>query len=249
MARQIGLIQLIGTLDNINFYKTRDGILARMNTSVDKVRIATDPAFIRTRENAAEFGAAAKAGKALRKVLKPFLNMASDNRVTPRVVQVMTRIKNQDFTSSRGKRTVAKGIINPAAKALLKGFNFNEHSNLGSILGKPFYVTSANGALTVSPITPLHDIYFPPGATHVSFQCGWAKIDFAAGTGDLQFSAACNLSLDETTQDISLIPASAPTGPGIDLHLLCIFFYQEVNGAQYPLKNGAFNSLCIVEVH
>jgi hypothetical protein len=30
--------------------------------------------------------------------------------------------------------------------------------------------------------------------------------------------------------------------------LLCIQFFQEVNGVQYPLKNGAFNALNIVKV-
>jgi hypothetical protein len=40
MARQSGLIKLKGTLDNVNFYKTKDGNLARMKTSVDATRIA-----------------------------------------------------------------------------------------------------------------------------------------------------------------------------------------------------------------
>ena len=66
MARQSGLIKLKGTLDNINFYKTKDGNLARMKTSVDAKRIANDPAFERTRENGMEFGSAAGPGKLLR---------------------------------------------------------------------------------------------------------------------------------------------------------------------------------------
>jgi hypothetical protein len=51
MARQTGLIKIKGTLDNVNFYKSKDGDLARMKTSVDGTRIANDPAFERTREN------------------------------------------------------------------------------------------------------------------------------------------------------------------------------------------------------
>lgn len=54
MARQSGLIKIKGTLDNVTFYKSKDGDLAKMKTSVDKDRIANDPAYQRTRENGAE---------------------------------------------------------------------------------------------------------------------------------------------------------------------------------------------------
>ncbi|WP_300667088.1 hypothetical protein [Fluviicola sp.] len=248
MAKQTGLIKLRGTLDNVSFYKTQDGILARMKTSVDSNRIATDPAYIRTRENGAEFGRSAKAGKVVRDTLRPLLMLASDNRVTARMTKVMTSIKNYDLMSSRGARNVASGINDQAAKELLKGFNFNERSNLGSVLSKSFSVTQATGEITISEVIPLNDISFPPGATHVTLQSGWAKIDFTIGAGDLQLSPATSLPIDETLQDISLIPTSAPIGSGIDIHVLCIAFYQEVNGVQYPLKNGAFNALSIVEI-
>ncbi len=73
MARQSGLIKLKGTLDNVSFYKTKDGDLARMKTSVDGDRIANDPAFIRTRENNSEFGSSARSGKLTRDNLRPIL--------------------------------------------------------------------------------------------------------------------------------------------------------------------------------
>jgi hypothetical protein len=46
-----------------------------------------------------------------------------------------------------------------------------------------------------------------------------------------------------------LTPAASPAGAGTDLYLLQIEFFQEVNGVQYTLKNGAYNSLSIVEVN
>jgi len=60
MARQSGIIPLKGTIGNITFYKTKAGHLAREKGGVDAGRIATDPAFIRTRENGAEFGRAVR---------------------------------------------------------------------------------------------------------------------------------------------------------------------------------------------
>ncbi|WP_343635823.1 hypothetical protein [Fluviicola sp.] len=248
MAKQTGLIKVRGTLDNVNFYQTQDGTLARMRTSVDAKRIATDPAYIRTRENGAEFGASAKAGKIVRDTLRPLLLMASDNRITARMTKVMTDVKNLDTTSSRGGRNVAGGINHPSAKELLKGFNFNERSNLGSVLAKPFAVSTSSGEVTIADIIPLNDIASPVGATHFSLQCGWAKIDFNSGVSDFQLSALTKLPIDETQQTISLTPNTAPAGTGIDVFVLCIAFYQEVNNIQYPLRNGAFNALSIVEI-
>ncbi|MBK7640999.1 MAG: hypothetical protein IPJ22_13450 [Bacteroidetes bacterium] len=41
----------------------------------------------------------------------------------------MTQIKNYDVASVRGERTVADGIADPAALALLKDFDFNDKSS------------------------------------------------------------------------------------------------------------------------
>jgi hypothetical protein len=51
MARQKGIIKLKGTIGDITFYKTQDGHLAREKGGIDASRIASDPAFQRTREN------------------------------------------------------------------------------------------------------------------------------------------------------------------------------------------------------
>lgn len=66
MAKLKGIIKIEGTLQDMTFYKTQDGHLVKTKSGVSGSRIATDPAFARTRENGAEFGSAAKAGKLLR---------------------------------------------------------------------------------------------------------------------------------------------------------------------------------------
>jgi hypothetical protein len=134
MARQNGLIKIKGTLDNVSFYKTKDGDLARMKTSVDGKRIANDPAFVRTRENGAEFGSSAKAGKLTRDNLRPISMNATDGRVVARMTKIMTDIKNLDTTSVRGQRNVGVAMATAQAKALLKGFEFNNDAMLSSML-------------------------------------------------------------------------------------------------------------------
>lgn len=248
MARQKGIIKLTGKVGDLSFYKSKDGYLAREKGGVEAERIKNDPAFVRTRENGAEFGSAASSGKVLRDAIRPMLQNASDGRVASRLTKLMTQIKNLDGTSIRGARNVGVGIAVPEAKALLKGFNFNNQAILGSILFNAYAVDPGTGEISVTGLVPANEISAPSGATYITLRGAWAKIDFATGETDIQQTNAVNLPIDGMTTDVILTPTSSPTGTGTDLYLLMIEFFQEVNGAQYSLKNGAYNALSIVEV-
>lgn len=248
MARQKGIIKLKGTIGDISFYKTQDGHLAREKGGVDASRIANDPAFIRTRENGAEFGSSAGSGKLLRGALRPMLMTASDNRVTARMTKLMTNIKNLDAISVRGKRAVGVAIALPTAKALLKGFNFNNKAILGSILFKPYAVTLATGVITINGLVPINDIAFPVGATHISVKGSWAKVDFTNNVSDVKYSNVVNLPINAISTNVILTPTAAAVGAGTNLFVLQIEFFQMVNAVQYSLKNGSYNASSVVEV-
>src|SRR5687767_3751785 len=98
MARQKGLIKIEGTLQDLTFYKTKDGHLVKTKTNISKERIDSDPAFIRTRENGAEFGSSASSGKLTRDSFRNIAMNASDSKIVSRLTQVMTKIKNMDTT-------------------------------------------------------------------------------------------------------------------------------------------------------
>lgn len=247
MAQQKGIIKLKGKIGDISFYKSQDGHLAREKGGVDGDRIKNDPAFVRTRENGAEFGSSANAGKVLRDALRTMLMSASDNRLTSRLTKVMTEIKNLDTTSARGERTVGTAIANPAAMQVLKGFNFNLRA-IGAVLFKPYSVNTGTGEITIKNLVPINDIKFPSGSTHMTIRGAWAQIDFTTGKYEVHQTQDENLALDGTSSNLLLSPAGAPAGAGTNLFLLQIEFFQELNGVQYSLKNGAYNALAIVEV-
>lgn len=248
MARQKGIIKLDGTVGGITFYKTKDGYLAKEKSSVEASRIKNDPAFERTRENGKEFGSSASSGKLLRDAVRTMMQNASDPKVTSRLTKVMTMIKNLDPTSARGERNVGVGIQQVEGLAMIKGFDFNINAILGSILFNPYDVDLASGVITLNDLVPINDLNTPSGATHITLRGAWAKVDFATGETDMQETNAVNLPIDATSSNVVLTPAAAPAGTGTDLYLLMIEFFQEVNGSQYTLKNGAFNALKIVDV-
>ncbi|WP_298948572.1 hypothetical protein [uncultured Polaribacter sp.] len=248
MAKLKGIIKLEGTLDNLTFYKAKEGYLVKTKGGVSKERIQNDPAFERTRENGSEFGSSASSGKLLRTTVRNLMIRAKDNRVSSRVTQKMTQIKNFDTTSVRGQRNVAIGLSTPEGQATLKGFDFNNRAILSAVLFAPFTLAPATGEVTIPDLVPLNDIAYPGGATHVSLSSAFLNIDFATTDNAIEYSPTVNIPIDSTSATQTLTPAGVPAGTGNDIYVLLVEFFQEINGVQYPLKNGAFNVLNIIDV-
>ncbi|MBK8518447.1 MAG: hypothetical protein IPL55_19830 [Saprospiraceae bacterium] len=249
MARQGGLLKVVGKLDDLSFYKSADGFLVRTKGGVSADRINSDPTFQRTRENNAEFGMSAAAGKLLRTSVRNLMMTASDNRVTARLTRLMTDVKNLDAANDRGERHVHEGFDLPEGKAVLKGFNFNDRAILSGILFKAYALNTTSGALDITGLVPAMDIVSAPGATHVNIKAGWSKVDFATGEFETVISNAVNLPINGTSGNVALTQAVAPTlASGINVFTLQIEFYQEVNGNQYSLKNGGYNALAVIDV-
>lgn len=248
MAKQEGIIKITGKIGDFSFYKTADGYKARQKGGVEGSKIKNDPAFSRTRENMEEFGTSASSGKLLRDAVRTLIKTASDSKATSRLTKVMAAIKNLDTSSARGKRTVGVGIADPSAKAVLKGFNFNMAAIMSSMFFVPYALNTATGEISISSFVPANDLAAPLGATHMSLKGAWAKVDFAGNTSDVKYSNTVNLPLNTTASAALLTPSASPTGSGTDIYFLHIAFFQEVNSVQYPLNNGAFNAMSIIEV-
>jgi hypothetical protein len=248
MANQKGIIKIEGTMGGMTFYKKDGEYLVKEKSSISADKIANDPAFARTRENNAEFGAAGTAGKLLRDALRNLMMNASDTLVTSRVTQLMYNEMKLDATSVRGARKPANGLALVTGKALLKGFNFNASSLLSGVLYKPYTVNTTTGVMVITGLVPQTDIAFPQGATHLSITGGMGNINFATGVIDVKLTNVQNLALNAAASTVTLTPTAVAAGTGIKVQLMKIEFFQLMNGVQYPLKNGAFNALAIVEV-
>lgn len=248
MARQKGIIKLRGTIGDITFYKTRDGHMAREKGGIDANRIATDPAFQRTRENGQEFGRAGKAGKILRTALRPLLINTKDSRMVSRLTKEMMNVIKADTTSQRGLRNVIDGEAE-----LLLGFDFNINGKLGTTLLVPYVATidrvSGEITLEIDPFIPINMIAAPSGTTHFKIISGGAEIDFEADTyvvstsetAVLPWNATATVAISHTNEVTAASTKPLFLAVGVE-------FYQEVNGQMYPLKNGAFNPLSISRV-
>lgn len=248
MPKQKGIIPLQGTMGNITFFKGKNGYYAREKGGVDSNRIATDPAYVRSRENGQEFGRAGKAGKLLRSSIRALLQKAGDTYVTARLTAAFMKVIKADATSARGQRNVIDGEAE-----LLAGFEFNAGSPLQSVIYAPYTtnIDRATGTLTVSidPFIPVNMIAAPPGATHFVISCAGSEIDFeaeefvngVANSGELPLDAALTAVLNLS------VNVSANSTKPIFL-VLGIEFFQKVGGTSYSLNNGVYNALALVAV-
>lgn len=248
MARQKGIIKLKGTIGDISFYKTQDGYLAREKGGVEADRIASDPAFVRTRENGAEFGRAGNAGKILRSALRTLLQNSADNRVTSRLTQEMMKVVQADATSERGLRNVLDGELE-----LLNGFEFNINGKLGSTLFIPFSATinRVSGVLGVElpSYVPINSIAAPAGTSHYKLNMAGSEIDFESGIYQTEYASTPVQALNAVEVASQILSTTLAAGSTKPLFVaLGIEFFQEVNGQMYSLKNGAYNALALVQI-
>jgi len=238
-----------GSLDELSFYKRDGSAYVRKKGGVAGERIANDPAYKRTRENNAEFGMQAKAGKLIRDCVNPMVEIAGGPNLTGRLVQVMSGVKKLDASSERGERTVAIGIASPGGKSLLKGFELNQQAPLSSIVSKPYTLNPATGVITIANFVAGKDVSAPTGATHVVFQSAWAVVDFEEEVFETEYSNEVRLPINQTVQNVVLTPAAVPgLAGGVGLIFLSVTFVVETNGFSYPLNNKGHNALKIVDV-
>lgn len=248
MAKSSGIIKIEGTVEDLTFYKKDGKNFVRKKGGIPKERIANDPNFVRTRENNNEFSHSGSSGKVLKLAIGSMVFKAKDSKLSSRLLQLMSKIKNLDAVSTRGNRQVAIGLGTVEGKLLLKGFDFNANAPLKGVFFAPYNLDTASGVFTITDFIPVEQLQFPQGATHISLQSAVVHVDFATLESEVAVSSIVNLPLNLTMSTSALTPSSVPTGTGVQLFLLMISFYQEVNGVQYSLRNEEYNVLNIVDV-
>ncbi|MBD8084640.1 hypothetical protein [Chryseobacterium caseinilyticum] len=248
MAHQKGIFKITGTIGDVTFYKSKNGYLVREKGGIDAKRIATDPAFQRTRENGMEFGRAGKAGKVLRAALRPLLTNVKSSGMASRMTQIMIKVIQADMVSERGLRNVIDGEAE-----LLTGFEFNQTGALSTTFHAPYTaaIDRVTGEMTISvdPFVPVDMITAPQGTTHFKITSGGAEIDFEQETFENALESTLVIPYSATVTSLISHILSLPANSTKPLFLaLGIEFYQDINGRKYALKNGSYNPLAIIKV-
>ena len=266
MARQKGHIKYVGTLGEVRHFKIKgnDGYFAGLKGGPSSEQIASDPAFVRTRENMNEFGGSAIAGKSLRTSIAGLIRNNGDSQVTGRITAIMKRINLEDGSEARGQRA----ILVTVAPQYLEGFEFNKFTSLNGAFNAPYTITPTaardSSTLDIPSFNPLDRMYVPAGATHfkiINAISVLSDFEYNSTTGVYEPKDGVTNALTDV-QDSGYLPVNASTGlisvvstlPGSPtitadvsvVNVLAVEFYQEVNGKYYPFSSG--NCLRIEEV-
>lgn len=262
MAKNIGLIQISGKVGNLQFRKRKGVNIVGNTTDLTKERIMKDPAFVRTRENMAEFGGSASISKAIRLGLLPLKSLIDKglhNRFTALIRSVL-----EEGTGTRGMRNVQFSLN----KELLEGFEFNERTLFYEVCQVPMLISSnaeRNAIQVVVGAFSNEYLMIPDGATHFRIHAGAYSIsDFAVGGVKKKYGAvvgAQNGLLGTVVTDIIALDAAGYAGfelnavldgaPVLDPNvcltaLVGIEFLQEKKEGMYLLASN--NALTIKKV-
>lgn len=234
MGKLEGIIRFTGSFDGLSFYKLRGKIVVRKTGGFKGAAIKTQANYVRTRENASQFGYCSRVGKALRMALFPFVRKIRTPYLHNRVVTLLGQIVKFDGVSLRGSKTLLLGLASDEGRALLKGFDFNKELSLKKIFPVAFTVSLAEGKFVV-PVFSMKQVSFPAGATHIGLQFMLLRFDFESLDYRLQTSEVVYLAKADGKASSELV---APTvaGNGSLLGLFFVSFYQEINGELYVLE-------------
>jgi hypothetical protein len=249
MAFQRSSVKLEGKVGDLSFYKVDDEYYAKHQTGHSKERIANEPGFARTRENASEFGSASLFAKKIKLNLKLALGNAmalfNDSTHTNRLVKRMVSILKADSLNERGKRTFLASNLN-----LFTGFSMNSGMPLKDAFFLPiapeWLVEEDLLRLQVPSFNPITAMDFPKEASMFCFHL--CVIEVAEGemnSGGIQttlypidthfLGQALDLELNGAESEALVV------GFGVS-------FYSAVAGYPVPLIAPCKNALDIVKV-
>ena len=237
MPFQTGLFQFRGSMGGVTVDK--NGI-ARMTPQSRQITAE------RTKENNREFGIASKQARVIRAALAP-LQIATKllpSRLTKKVREGV----GLDNTNARGKRILSKR----EATIVLPGFQINDTTNLESVANVVAAVT--NGRLTVQKVgggnPTKQEFRLPQGATDVQLVGLVAQVNINPEVLQV-LSTQTNVSTESQNGEVVLAPMPVTANPNKDILTIAavaVRFFQEVNGALYPLDNRAYDVGKIVTV-
>ncbi|MCZ8090071.1 hypothetical protein [Flavobacterium sp.] len=244
MAKQVGIIPLVGTIDGVNFYMRKGKPVARKaGGGFTGKAIKNSATMERVRENNSEFGHCSRVKKLFKDSLFPFLGKQRNEELQGRLMKLFIGIKNADLVSERGQRKVGLGLQQADGKALLVGFCFTPFC-LPTDTG--FY-DAASTTYTFSDFAP-KSLKFLTGATHLELQLGVVVLDLEQMKASLFRSDAVRVAKNGAPQAVPLAAAVPNDASGFKIAVLHYRYLQDVNGAFYGFHEQNGFGLLVVGV-
>ena len=236
MAKQKGILPLVGTLGGVNYYYLNGKPVARKSGGgFNGKAIKTKASMQRVRENGREFGHCSGVNKVFRQALRPFYVGYTFTHFHSRLMGLFIALKDLDPTHERGNRVVAMGINTTEGAFMLKQFHYTPDCDVRRVLPFKFAIAADTFALSMTDFDSKH-VKFIAGATHIKLMYGVLDFNFDTLAFNLHLATPLVLEKDATITNVLLTPNSLPLGIGTPLRVLGVRFYQAIDGVLYDLQ-------------
>lgn len=239
MAKNVGLVQIEGTIGGITFKK--GGV---MSQAVGKRAVTS----AETKKNNSEFGNATSVASLFYKALAYLTWSGGSKNTFSRVVKKMTEAIYLDGSSVKGERNVLDGEL-----TVFEGFEYNAVQSVSGVFND--FLTSAIDRITgvclvsIPAFVPLQALKMPNGATHVKFVAQAAAVDFEVKEFETKKAETGFIPLNATLTAVQNLSCDLSNGSTHPIFLgVAVDFYQYINGTYSILDNSAFNVATILKV-
>lgn len=229
----------------VSYYKSEGEYRAREKTGPSRKMVLTSQRFVRTRENAAEFRRAVRAGMLVRHSLSYLLKdmKLADSCLSGRLNALLLKIVKSDPVNDRGKRTVAGDNLE-----WLEDFAFHKEHVLGTIfpVGPASSIDRITGnmKMTIRPFDPQQRVNAPAGATHFKVMTVAGILDFDKERWSRDLQQTDYLPLDAVSGAICLEHApQVNAGQSLILAMGVVFYACTKNGHYERVNGGSMRVL------
>ena len=175
-----------------------------------------------------------KAATLLNDAFKTIIPRLKVNNVHSRLRSMLAEVKNHDLQHKRGLRNVQTALLTEAGKEAFKSFEFQHKNSLNATLIHPYEFDKSMRIFSIKNLSPKQDINSDPGSNRVGFQLFRVNVDFENAITDIHKSEEVLLHPDSCAKvDVELKIIESTLGEGIDIYMLQILFYEQVNGTLY----------------
>jgi hypothetical protein len=247
MAKLVGLLKLRGSIDDLSFRETEDGIVVGMKPGPSRERVLTHENFKRTRLNASEFKLAVRSATLLRRALDTAIDGVRTTKLSGRMNGLLYSVADRDAEHDLGYRCAATGDV-----SRLEGFEFNHKLSLDYALPVIFEqhldAVSGRAQVSIPSFIARRRKGFPKEATHFKIVSCVAAVDFDQDRCTRQIAESDMQPLSKQMPAVELRHQLVGKPGEAMVHTLGMVFYKVEEGKAVLLRGGAMQVVVAVRI-
>ncbi|RZL40491.1 MAG: hypothetical protein EOP00_26575 [Pedobacter sp.] len=250
MAEQKGIIQIVGTIEGLNFY-LRNGkpVVRRSGGGFTGKAIKTKPSMLKVRLNGKEFGAVSRAKKLIGLSVLGALEGYKNTTLHGRLMSMLQQVKVHDLISDPGDRTVEKGFYTCEGRKLMTEFIFEPEQAVLPLFASMPVVSDVGKKCEcdaiVADITSFKSYVSTVGFEYFVVDYDFEKQDYCTHFAEKLLVKKGDVLPERVTFEIDNLPTYFVTR----MVFLAVLYYDDKNGKLALISEQGMASLRCLKVY